>query len=354
VVATNLRGKDWLCEQDWSRHELDTILDVGFDLKRRYAIGEPHELLRGQTLFMIFFNASLRTRNSFEAGMTQLGGHAHYLEPETIYRPTLAAEIPKGLEETKERIADTARVLDRMGNAIAIRVFGKPTGWMYGIGHKIIEEFAQFSKIPVINMECDMYHPCQVMADLMAVKEHCGKFEGKKFVMSWAYCPSPWKPLAVPQSCVQGATKMGMDVVLAHPKGFDLDPNVIANAKKNAEEFGGSFEISNDMREAFEGADVVYPKSWTSLKLLPPNTKEPQFDDIKKLIEQHKDWICDEEKMDLTKNGRGKYMHCLPADVGVEVTAGIIDGPNSIVWDEAENRLHAQKAIMALIMGGRP
>lgn len=354
MVVTNLRGKDWLNEQEWSRHELDTILDVAFDLKNKFARREPHEILKGQTLFMIFYNPSLRTRNSFEAGMTQLGGHAHYLEPATIYRPTLTAEIPKGLEETRERICDTARVLDRMGDAIAIRIFGKPTGWHYGFGHKIIREFAHWAKIPVINMECDMYHPCQVMADLMTIKEHLGKFEGKKFVISWAYCPSPWKPLAVPQSCVQGMTKMGMDVVLAHPKGFELDPKIIENAKRNVEEFGGSFEIVNDMKQAFEGADVVYPKSWTSVKFLPPNVSEPQFDEIRKLLEQNKDWVCDQEKMDLTKNGKGKYMHCLPADVGVEVTPEVIDGPNSIVWDQAENRLHAQKAIMALVMGGRP
>jgi len=356
MVVTQFRGKDFITTQEWSEEELETVFEVALDLKRKFAMGEPHEYLRGKTLFMIFYNPSLRTRNSFEAGMTQLGGHAHYLAPEKIYTPTLGPEETKSgklIEETRERISDTARVLSRYGHAISIRIFGEPTKWVYGFGNRVIREFAYWADIPVINMECDMYHPCQAMADVLTLKEKLGKLEGKKFVMSWAYSPSPWKPVSVPQSLVLLPTRYGMDVVLAHPEGLELDPKIIELAKKNAEESGGSFEISYDMNEAFEGADVVYPKSWTSIKFLPPQTEKPNFDAIKEIFEKNRDWICTQEKLDLC-NKHVLYMHCLPADRGYEVTDEVIDGPHSVVFDEAENRLHVQKAIMLLVMGGRP
>jgi len=353
LVRTTLRGRDFITVREWTREELETALGVAFDLKRRFAAGEPHELLKGKTLFMLFYNPSLRTRNSFECGMTQLGGHAHFLMPETVYRPTLKEAIPtEGVVETRERISDSARVLDRYGHGIAIRIFGKSSDWVYGRGNLVVREFAHWANIPVINMECDMYHPCQAMADIMTIIEKLRKPEGKKLVMSWAYAPSPWKPVSVPQSVILIGTKFGMDVVLAHPKGFELDPEIIKEAKGYADTYGGSFEISNSMDEAFEGADVVYPKSWTSLAFLPPKIKEPNFAAITELLNKRKDWICDQKKIDLCKKGV-LYMHCLPADRGAEVTDDVMDGPNSVIFDEAENRLHAQKGIMALTMGGR-
>jgi ornithine carbamoyltransferase len=171
-------------------------------------------------------------------------------------------------------------------------------------------------------------------------------------VMSWAYAPSPWKPLSVPHSVASVGTNFGMDVVLTHPKGFELDPKVIQDCKRLADENGGSFEVSYDMKEGFEGADVVYPKSWTSIEYLPPKRTTPDLDGVRQLIDKHKDWICDQKMMDLC-NKRALYMHCLPADRGFEVTDEVMDGPNSVIFDQAENRLHAQKAVMALTMGER-
>jgi len=340
------KGRDWITIMEWSREELDEILKAAFDLKEKFKKGIPHKYLDGKTLFMIFYNRSLRTRNSFEAGMTQLGGHAHFLDPkDAIYTPALPGDE---IAYTTERIADVARVLSRYGHGIAIRIYGKHAKWIYGRGNRIVREFAKWADIPVINMECDMFHPCQAMADIMTIFEKLNKPEGKKFVMSWAYTPSVEKPLAVPQSAVLVAAKFGMDVVLAHPKGFELDPKVVETAKEYADKYGGSFEVVYDMDEAFEGADVVYPKSWTSMKFLPPNVAEPNFDAIKELFEKNKHWICTQEKMDLTN--KAIYMHCLPADRGFEVTDDVIDGPQSVVWDQAENRLHVQKAIMAMIM----
>jgi len=184
MKTDGFRGRDYLTVLDYTREEVETILDVALDLKRRRAIGEAHtHILPGKTLFMIFYNQSLRTRNSFEAGMTQLGGHAHFLDPKKIYTPAM-----EGQEEaySTERVSDVARVLSRMGDGIAIRCYGDPVHWVYGGSHALMREFARWSDIPVINMECDKYHPCQGLADVLTVKEKLGTFKGVKYLMSWA------------------------------------------------------------------------------------------------------------------------------------------------------------------------
>ncbi|UCF10865.1 MAG: ornithine carbamoyltransferase, partial [Candidatus Bipolaricaulota bacterium] len=258
---TTLRGRDFITWLDFSRDEIEAMLDAAHDLKRKFIRREPHRVLEGQTLHMLFYNTSLRTRNSFEAGMTQLGGHAHFLQPGAVYTPALKGEE---VAYSTERISDVSRVLAEMGDAIAIRIYGKPTGWEYGKGDRIVREFAEWSKVPVINMEDDMYHPCQALADVMTMQEKLGDdLQGKKFVMSWAYSGSVAKPLAVPQSAIVSAAMMGMDVVLAHPEGLDLDPTILDATEKLAKKHGGSFAISHDMDESFRGADVVYPKAWT-------------------------------------------------------------------------------------------
>jgi N-acetylornithine carbamoyltransferase len=292
---------------------------------------------------MLFYNTSLRTRNSFEAGMTQLGGHAHFLQPGAVYTPALPGEEKA---YSTERIADVARVLAEMGHGIAIRIYGKPTGWLYGKGNLIVREFARWSRIPVINMEDDKYHPCQALADVMTMMEKLGDLKGKKFVMSWAYSGSVEKPLAVPQSAIIGASYFGMDITLAHPKGLDLDPEVLSAVEKNAKRYGGSFQIVHDMDEAFVDADVVYPKSWT---VQPTDGKTPMDPEkAKAIFEANKHWITTKEKMELTNDAL--YMHCLPADRGMEVTDEVIDGPNSVIIEEAANRLHAQKGLLALLL----
>lgn len=346
MKTDSFKGRDWITDLDYTKEELETILSLAWDMKRKFATGEPHELLKAKTLFMIFYNQSLRTRNSFEAGMTQLGGHAHFLDPSKIYSPALA-----GMEKaySTERVSDVARTLSRMGHAIAIRCYGDPVGWVYGKADKMVREFAQWAEIPVINMEDDIYHPCQGMADMMTMFEKLGDVRGKRFVMSWAYSPSTEKPLAVPQSAISVASKFGMNIVLAHPKGFELDDNILDAVRENVRKFGGSFEIANDMTEAFKGADVVYPKSWTSKWNIPPFAEKPDFEKTTVLFEANKHWICDSKML---KNAKPDaiYMHCLPCDRGFEVTDEVIDGPQSVVFDEAENRLHVQKAIMALLM----
>ncbi len=346
MQTKGLRGRDLISLRDFTPEEIDTILEVGFELKRRYAMNERHsQILPDKTLYMIFYNQSLRTRNSFEAGMTQLGGHAHFLSSDKIYTPAVEGEEKA---YSTERVSDVARTLERFGDGIAIRMYGPPTGWVYGKANAYMHEFADWAKIPIINMECDKYHPCQTLADLMTIKEKAGKFKKKKFVMSWAYSPSYEKPLSVPQSAIVGASKMGMDVVQAQPKGFELDEEIIGACEEYAEAAGGSFEVSYDMDEAFEDADVVYPKCWGSKSEF-ENVASGDDSGMRQLFEANKHWKCDSKKLSLAKDN-ASYMHCLPADRGWEVTDEVIDGPQSVVFDEAENRLHAQKAVMSLVM----
>lgn len=347
VKTDTLRGRDFLTIADFSREEIETIIDVALDLKRKFALRESHRLLKDMTLFMIFYGMSLRTRNSFEAGMTQLGGHAHYLSPAEIYTPALDDEVR---EYRTENISDVARVLSPMGHGIAIRCFGKAVDWVYGAGQEVLEGFAKWADIPVINMESDVYHPCQGMADILTMKEKLGQLQGKKFVMSWAPSPRSQKPLSVAHSALLVTSLMGMNITLAHPEQFDLDPKIMGIVTANAERYGGSVEVVHDMREACRRADVVYAKNWTSRHYFPPETNRPMPDDVQKLFEENAHWICDEAKMKMASKN-AIYMHCLPADRNFEVTTEVMDGPQSAVFHQAENRLHAQKAIMALTMG---
>ncbi len=341
----SMRWKDFLNTQDYTQEELTQILDAADDLKKKFKNREPTPYLPGRTLFMIFYNRSLRTRNSFEAGVYQLGGHAHFLSPQDLYTPTLPEDM---VPYATESIADVARVLSRMGDAIAIRIYGDAAKWTIGRGHRVMQEFAKWAEVPVLNMEDDLYHPFQAMADIMAAREAERNLQGKKFVVSYAYSGG-LKPLAVPQSEVLVTTQFGMDVVLAHPKGFELEDNVIQAAKENADRYGGSFEVSYDMKEAFEGANFVYPKAWSPKQFMPPYNATVDKESATKHQDKYKSWLTDMGMIDVTD--KAYYMHCGPADRGQEVTDEVIDKYKcSLYFEEAENRLHAQKAVMAMFM----
>ena len=336
-METQLRGKDLITCQEWSKQAIDTVMEVSFDLKKRFAMGEPHRLLRDKTVFMMFFEQSTRTRNSMEAGITQLGGHAHDLTPDKM-------QLSHG-----ESAKDTAIILSRMGHAIACR------NCFYGIGNEYLRELAKWSKAPIMSLQCDLYHPMQVLADLMVMREHLGRdLRGLKVGVSWAYATSHAKPLSVPLSQILMFTRYGMDVTVAHPPEFPLRKDLVAQAQTNAAENGGKLNFSNNMDDAFEGAHVVIPKNWGGFA----HFDEWVDDDAHKQemaanLSKHKDWICDARRMSLA-DSNVKYMHALPADRGNEVTDEVIDGPAAIIYDEAENRLHTAKAVMALTMGGRP
>jgi N-acetylornithine carbamoyltransferase len=327
-VKTNLRGRDFISTQEWSREELETVLQLACDLKMKWGLDLPTRLLADKTLFMLFFFSSTRTRTSFEAGMTRLGGHAIFLEPAKM-------QISHG--DTPKEIG---RILSSYGHGIAIR----HCDW--GDGNAYLRAVAEHASVPVINMQCDIYHPCQAMADLMTASEKKGDLRGKKVVMSWAYAKSYTKPLSLPQSVIELFTQFGADVTLAHPPEFALMPQILDNAASNARRAGGSFSIVHDMDEAFSDADIVYPKSWGPLVTLQDDAA------MVETIARYKSWICDERRMALARED-AIYMHCLPADRGVEVSDAVIDGQQSVVYDQAENRMHVQNALMALTMGGR-
>lgn len=325
-MITDLRGRDLISDLDFTKEEVETVLDVAWDLKMKRALGEPHALLRDKTLSMLFFFSSTRTRASFESGMAQLGGHAAFMESRTT-------QVSHG--DTEKELGE---ILGRYFDGIAIR----HCDW--GIGNRYLNNVASASRSPVLNMQCEIYHPHQCLADLMTIQEKKGKdLCGKKIVVSWAYASSYLKPLSVPQSLVLQMPRFGMDVTLSHPPEFALMPEIMEQAREQAAKYGGKFEVVHDMEEGFKDADVVYAKSWGPLM----TTQDP--DEGKRIQDQYKDWITDARKMALADKD-AIYMHPLPADRDVEVTSEVMDGPQSVVFDQAENRMHAQKAVMALTM----
>ncbi|MFH1011227.1 MAG: ornithine carbamoyltransferase [bacterium] len=326
-IPSSLNGRDFITTQEWSLEEIELALQTAVLLKKLKKEGRPHRWLSDKTLFLFFFDKSTRTRNSMEAGITQLGGHAHFISAETSQ--AAHGESPK----------DMGIILASYGHGIAIRHDLVP-----GEGNSYMREVAKWADVPVMNLQCDIDHPFQMLADLMTMREEFGDdLRGRKIAVSWAYAPSYAKPLSVPQGLISLLTRFGMQVTLAHPPEFKLMPEMIRQAEQNAKTNGGRFEIVDSMEAAFENADVIYPKSWGILELF----GKPQ--EALAIAKNYHSWICNAKKMTLAKK-EAIYMHCLPADRGNEVTDEVIDGPQSRVYSEAENRLHTGKAIMALTM----
>ena len=325
-MQTDLRNRDLIGDLDFSKEEVETVLDVAFDLKRKRALGELQPYLRDKVLAMLFFFSSTRTRGSFESGMAQLGGHAAFIESRTT-------QISHG--DTEKEMGE---IFGRYFDGIAIR----HVDW--GIGNRYLNLVAEASRMPVLNMQCEIYHPFQILADLMTIIEKKGRdLRAKKMVVSWAYASSYLKPVSVPQSLILQMPRFGLDVVLAHPPEFKLMPEIMDQAQEQALKYNAGFEVVGDMEEAFKDADIVYAKSWG------PLLTTQDAEEGKRIQDQYKNWITDERKMKLAKPD-AIYMHPLPADRNIEVTDEVMDGPNSVVYDEAENRLHVQKAVMALTM----
>ena len=331
-MNAHFKNRDWITTEEWTNAELDVMLDVSSDLKRKFKAHRPHRYLPDKTIFLMFFDKSTRTRNSFEAGATQLGGHAHFLTADVM-------QVSHG-----ESAKDTGIILSSYGHAIAIRHDLVP-----GEGNAYMREVAKWADAPVINMQCDIDHPCQTLADLMTIREKRGRnTRGLKIAVTWAYAPSYAKPLSVPQGLIMLMPRFGFDVVLAHPPEYKLMPGTMDAARANAAKGGGSFSVVDNMDEAFRHADVVIPKSWGCLDTMGSNPAESL-----RIARQYTSWICDARRLELAKPDV-LYMHPLPADRGNEVTDEVIDGPNSVVYAEAENRLHTAKAIMALTMADEP
>ena len=302
--------KDFISLHELSAEEVQKILDLAKDLKAKQKSGQPHEYLKGKTLAMIFEKPSTRTRVSFEVGMWQLGGH-------TI---NLAAEdIQPGM---REPWADIGRTLSRYVDGIMMRTFG----------HEKVVELAKYASVPVTNGLTDLMHPCQAISDLFTILEKKGRLNGIKL----AYIGDGNN---VCHSLIHGAAKVGLELVVASPKGYEPDKKIV----KEALEDGGSIKLTNDPKIAAKDADVIYTDVWASMG---------QEKEAKKRAKAFKNYQVNSKLVKLAKEDV-IIMHCLPAHRGEEITAEVIDGPHSVVFDQAENRLHVQKAILTMLMGGK-
>jgi ornithine carbamoyltransferase len=307
AISESLKGRSFTRVADWNRDELESVLDFADDLKQRQQRREEHHLLPGRTLAMIFQKPSTRTRVSFEVGMTQLGGHALYLA---------AGDLQLGRGET---LKDTATVLSRYVDGIMIRTFDQAD----------VEELARYASIPVINGLTDISHPCQALADVMTIRERLGRLDGVRV----AYLGDGNNVCA---SLMVACAKLGAPFVAASPKGYEVWPEAV----ELAHEAGGEVELTNDPRAAAEGADVLYTDVWTSMG---------QEDERERRLRDLAGFGIDAELVGLA-NDDAIVLHCLPAHYGEEITEDVLYGPRSAVWDEAENRLHAQKALLALVI----
>jgi len=331
---------------DYSQEELDVIIKHALELKN----GKINNLTSGKILGMLFFNPSLRTRLSFTSGMYKLGGVAIDLPVNSTY----PFEFKEGVVMDKdkiEHIKEAIPVISRYCDAISVRASDLITSsrdsvdvlnWEQSKKDTVIQSFAKYATVPVINMESNVWHPCQGLGDAMTIKEKLSNPKGKKYVLTWAYHPKAL-PMATANSQILSACDLGMNVEIAYPKGWELDPEITAAMTQRSTKAGGSFKINNNMEDAMSGAKIVCVKSWGALKFYGDWKKE------KDEKENLKDWIVDAKKMAKTDNGY--FMNCLPVRRNVEVTDDVIDSANSIVIDEAENRMWIQMAILQYVLG---
>ena len=330
--------KKFLKTTDFSRSELEEI----FALAEKFKRGEIKEkYLDGKSVALVFFNPSLRTRASMQVGIYELGGNAVILEPGgTSWTLEHRENVVMDSDKT-EHLKEFVRVLERYVSAIGVRTFADLKNWEAERLEPILTAFERYSTKPIINLESAMHHPCQAMADMMTMRERFGK-QNKKVLLTWAWHPKPL-PMAVPNSFALASAQFGHDLLIAHPKGYELDGELLAEVETQAKENGGTLEITDKIDEAFEGVEVVYAKSWGSFQHY-GNANQ----DIRERAVYRDEWIVDEAKMRRTNDAI--FMHCLPVRRNVIVTDAVIDSANSVVIDEAENRLHVQKAIMAKLI----
>jgi N-acetylornithine carbamoyltransferase len=327
--------KSFLNTADWSPAELDQLIDSALRFKSGDDQSKP---LAGKSIALVFFNPSLRTRASMQVGIYELGGNAVVLEPGGT---SWTLEHRDGVvmdQDKTEHVAEFVRVLGRYCAAIGVRTFAALKNWDEERTDPVLNAFAKYAEVPVINLESAMHHPCQSMADMMTIREKLG--EGRKrVVLTWAWHPKPL-PMAVPNSFALAAAQMGHDLTIAHPPGYDLDDKVLQEIGRHAAQAGSGLNIVNHIDDAFKGAEVVYAKSWGAKQFY----GEPAKDIVARAGHREK-WIVDEEKM--SRTNQAIFMHCLPVRRNVIVTDGVIDSAASVVIDEAENRLHMQKAILS-------
>ena len=336
--------RDFISTEEWSPEEIDWLLALAARVKR----GEMSGGLEKKVLAMMFLDPSLRTRSSMETAMFLHGGHALVLEPGKGSW-TLETEPGAVMDGDRvEHIVEAARVLGRYADALGVRSFPRGSDWAVARRDAIVRDFACHCEKPVINLESARRHPCQALADAMTLREKLGDTAGKRFVLTWAWHPKAL-PTAVPASAALAAARLGMEIVIARPDGYELDPEDTALIRRIAQQAGGEFvHIIDDPDDALVGADAVYVKSWGSVKLYGrPEEEAAQRAGLR-------DWRLTPGRLRSTRGGRGIVMHCLPVRRNVEIDDAVLDGPNSVVVDQAENRLHAQRALLLELLGAKP
>jgi N-acetylornithine carbamoyltransferase len=324
----------FLSTNDFSRSQLDQLIDAAL----RFKIEVQPKSLAGRSVALVFFNPSLRTRASMQVGIYELGGNAVVLEPGgTSWTLEHREQAVMDADKT-EHVAEFVRVLGRYCIAIGVRTFAALKNWQEERFDPILNAFAKYSEVPIINLESAMHHPCQAMADMMTIREKLS--EGpKRVLLTWAWHPKPL-PMAVPNSFALAAAQMGHELVIAHPPGYELDDELMQSVRQSAQASGGNVTIMNEVDASFEGVQVVYAKSWGSKNFYGATEKE-----IAERAQYRGSWRVDETKMARTNSAI--FMHCLPVRRNVIVTDGVIDSDASVVIDEAENRLHVQKAVLS-------
>jgi N-acetylornithine carbamoyltransferase len=332
---------NFLTTQDFDRNALDQLIESALRFKSGQDTSRP---LDRKSVALVFFNPSLRTRASMQVGIYELGGNPVVLEPGGTSWTLEHREGAVMDGDKTEHIAEFVRVLERYCAAIGVRTFAALKDWKDERTDPVLAAFARYASVPVINLESAMHHPCQAMADMMTIREKLGTGR-KRVVLTWAWHPKPL-PMAVPNSFALASVQMGHDVVIARPDGYQLDDQLLEAAGELATAAGGSLEVVNDIDKAFAGAEVIYAKSWGS-KQFYGNSEQ----DIVNRWQYRSKWIVDEQKMNRTNDAI--FMHCLPVRRNVIVTDAVIDSPSSVVIDEAENRLHVQKAVMAKLVTGQ-
>ncbi len=330
--------RHFLSTVDFSRAELQALLDGA----RRWREGRADRPLTGKSVALLFLNPSLRTRASFEVGVHELGAHAVVLEPG---RGAWGIEFEPGVVmdgDAEEHIAEVAGVLSRYCDAIALRAFPLFKDWQEDRQDKMIRSLARYSSVPAINMET-IVHPCQELALMRTIQDHIGAPDGKTFVLTWTWHPRPLNT-AVANSALLIASKFGMNIRMLVPdEAYRLDAQFMDAAERQAGESGGSLQVTTDIEAAYAGADFVYAKSWGALPFYGRPEEEAR------LRAPYRHFMVDEQKMALTDNAR--FSHCLPLRRNIKATDGVMDADYCVALDEAENRLHVQKALMAELIG---
>ena len=341
MTASVKPKRDFLDMADLAPSELSRLLDLAArlksgELKRKDALAQ-------KVLAMVFLDPSMRTRTSFEVAMFLHGGHGVVLEPG---RTSWAWEMQKGVVmdgTTVEHIAEAARVLGRYADAVALRAFPKGTDWSTEREDRVLRDFAHYCERPVINLESVRRHPCQGLADALTLRERLKDPKGRRCTLMWSYHPKPL-PTAVPASAAIAAVSQGMNLTIAHPPGYELDPDDMSTIARVASQSGGSVSVSHKLDESIDGSDVVYVKSWGAISHFGRPADEAA------LRSDKKDWRMTEARSHKLTD-QGFVMHCLPVRRNIEIDDAVLDGPRAAVVDEAENRLHVQRALLLELIG---